>query len=453
MINQIYFIGMGSIARSLIEIWQIERTNLDKKITIIEPLEVPKWIFRKFNKKPKHIKQSITKENHKKLLKKLDDKSLVIDLSVEVDCIMIVKKCLQVGACYINTSLENWDNQDDKDKFFTEETSYEDIKKDCLYHRELELKETTKNSNSKNSTIISDLGFNPGFVSIMALTLLDKIAEEHEVKYDKNNKYFYADFCKVLEVESIQIVELDTQITKTLTSDPNTFINSWSSLGAEAEFTDNTMIGMGTIDPEIKNSEFMGYKLIIPDEGDCNVGFLPVRGMDTQKESFTLDDKGHKIEYSGYLIPHGEANTLSNYLQTKNKDYRPSVYYVYSPSEICRESTDYLRENDYKYLKYWYVMNLQDIKKGYDSIGVLFTLKNGTKYILCSVVDTTYVKKMKFKYCNATGLQVAGSLSAGVKYIIERHQSEGLLTPEELPHQWIYKNALRFMGNIFYKKF
>ena len=449
MIDCIYFIGMGSIARSLIEIWQIENTNLDKTVIIIEPLKVPSWIFKKFDKKPKHIKKSITEKNHKSLLKNLNENCLVIDLSVEVDCLMIVKKCKQVKASYINTSLENWENQDNKDSHFTPETTYEDIKDDSLYYREMILDDLVKNA---DGTMIFDLGFNPGFVSIMSLTLLDMLCETHNVKYDKNNKYFYADLCKVLEVESIQIVELDTQVMKKIKPDKSTFFNTWSSLGAEAEFTDNTMLGMGTIDPELKDDKFMGYNLIIPNDGVKNVAFLPVRGMDVQKESFTLDLEGDKIDYTGYLIPHGEANTLSNYLQTKKGDYRPSVYYVYSPSDICIESTNFLRDNEYQHLKYWNVVELKDVKKGYDSIGVLFKLKNGKRYILCSVVDTTYVKSLGFKHCNATGLQVAGSLSVGVEYIM-KHKNDGFLEPEDLPHKWMYEKAKKFMGKLTFKEF
>ena len=449
MIDTIYFIGMGSIARSLIEIWQLEKTNMDKTVIIIEPLTVPKWIFKKFDKRPKHIKKAITLKNHKSLLKNLTPNCIVIDLTVEVDCIMIVKICKELGASYINTSLENWDNQDDKDAFFTDETTYADIKEDCLYQREIELKKVAEGS---KSTIAVDDGYNPGAVSIMSKILLDKVAEIHGVKYDKNNKTFYADFCKVLEVESIQIVELDTQVMKTLKADPSTFINSWSAEGAECEFTDNPMFGLGTIDPEIKDGMFMGHKIIVPDNGPKNVGFLPIRGCDIQKESFTLDLEGDKIKYTGYVIPHGEANTLSRFLTTKNGDYRPSVYYVYSPSDICIDSTNFLRENDYKFLKYWYVVNLQDVKKGYDSIGVKFKLKSGKTYILCSVVDTQYVKDMGLKYCQATGLQVAGSLSAGVKYIME-HTKEGFMTPEDLPHKWIYKNMERFLGVVYFREF
>ena len=95
MINQIYFIGFGAVATSLLEIFNHEKAFLNIPFTIIEPKDIHNDLF--VNRKVSHIKKEITKDNHKKLLKDIDDKTLVIDLSVEVDSIMILKVCKDKG--------------------------------------------------------------------------------------------------------------------------------------------------------------------------------------------------------------------------------------------------------------------------------------------------------------------------------------------------------------------
>lgn len=450
MINNFYFIGFGSIAKSLIEIWQLEKLYKNNKITIIEPLDIPEWCFS-YHNRMKHIKKSITFKNHKKLLKSINHRTIVIDLSVNVDCLMIIDICNKKGSCYVNTSLENWETYKNKPI-----DNYEDIKEDTLYHRRILLEEKESNA---DHTILTDIGFNPGFINIMTLCAIDLLTKNIKHDQDDDTKYpegnnFYSNYCRESKLVSIQIVELDTQVTK-LEPSKDLFLNTWSCLGWESEAVDNVMMGYNPQDPDFKNNKYLNeYNLIFPDEGDMNVVFLPVRGMDLSRESITLDLEGEPIPYTGYMIPHGEANTLSAFLTSLDESdelYRPSVYYVYQPCQACITSTNNMRDNKYKPLPNWYVLNLEDIDNGYDSIGVLFTFEDGKRIIFCSVVDTEFCKSKGFKFTNSTGLQVSASLNASIKYIL-KHQKEGLIDPEDLPHQWIFREAEKYLGKIYFKE-
>lgn len=453
MIDTFYFVGFGSIARSLIEIWQLEDLYHNIKMVAIEPLDIPEWCFEKH--KMKHVKEAITKRNAKRLLKKINENTLVIDLSVDVDCLLITGICKNKGSLYVCTSVENWANYE-KDKNI-KSTSYNRIKKDTLYYRQMLLDEQNR---STDQTILSNIGFNPGMISVMALCAIDMIyagykeflddndMEDEPSEPDERDETFYAKFCKDSGLVSIQVVELDTQITD-IKPKKDTMFNTWSSEGWTSECTDNVMMGYNKDDPDFKKNKYEGHKLIFPNEGKKNVIFLPVRGMDITKETKTLDLEGEPVKYRGFLIPHAEANTLSSYLEYDG--HRPSVYYVYSPSKICIESTNYLRENNYKPLANWHVLELSEIKSGYDSIGCLFTFDSGEQYILCSIVDTEYVKSLGFKHCQSTGLQVAGSLHASIKYILRGHEDEGVINPENLPHQWIFREAEKYLGKIYFK--
>jgi homospermidine synthase len=423
------FIGCGAIGKTLIEIWNLEKLYIKNKITIIEPQPMPEWIFKGRN--IHHINVGITENNAKDLLKDLDSDTLMIDLSVEVDSLMLIDFCDKVKCMYINTSLENW-HEELKPMY----KDYNQFKKDTLYHRELVLQNKLKKS---NTTIVMDNGMNPGMIQDLALTSLDIIAGQRNIKFTD-----YAELAKQLDLISIQVVEYDSQKTN-LEAYDDLFINSWSSLGFQAEGTDHCMFGYGTLD-----TSFEKYKLITPNEGAKNVRFIAEHSMDLKRKSVTLNPKGEKFEYEGMLITHGESNTLSRFLSTKDGSYRPSVYYVYRPSDISLECLEMVRKNKYQFLEYWHVMCLDDIESGFDSIGALLTFKDGSQFWGGTILEHEQVKKLGFKYGTATTVQVAGSVYSGIEWILD-HQHEGFTTPEQMNHLEILGRAIKYLGNVYFK--
>jgi homospermidine synthase len=361
----------------------------------------------------------------------------VIDLSVEVDSLFIIDYCIKSKSMYINTSLENW-HEEEKPMH----KEYKKFKDDTLYHRELLLDKKLKTS---KSTIVIDHGFNPGIIQTFALTALDLIAKEYDLTLESKEEY--AEFAKAIELVSIQVVEFDNQLTN-LESYDDLFLNTWSSLGFQAEGTDHCMFGLGTLDDSFKDQ-----KLIIPDEGHKNVRFIAEHSMNLMRDSVTLDNYGVPFEYSGMLITHGESNTLSDYLTTKDGSYRPSVYYVYSPSEVAWGCLQKVRDNDYHFLDYWHVLTPDDIideEYSFDSIGALLTLKDGRKFWSGSVLTNRQTREMGFKYAGtATTVQVASSVNSAITYMIN-NPKEGYCTPEYLRHREILKLTAPFLGNLFF---
>lgn len=150
---KIYFIGFGSVAHAVIEVWNLENLYKDIPITIIEPLNIDMWVHK--GRKIKHIKQVIKESNVNKLLREIDSETLVIDLSVDVDCLMIIKKCSARDSYYINTSLENWTNKEEGKPI---PKDYNKFKKDTLYYRQEEL---DKIKDNMKANILSNFGQNP----------------------------------------------------------------------------------------------------------------------------------------------------------------------------------------------------------------------------------------------------------------------------------------------------
>jgi homospermidine synthase len=422
------FIGCGAVGKAIIEIWQLEKLYKNNKIVIIEPEDLPEWIFN-FHTRIKHIKKELDQKNSKKLLKDLDENTFVIDVSVSTDCIMIIDEVIKAKSFYINTSVENWEDVELEKEHLSKK--YDEFKKNTLYHRELMI----KNKISK-STILINEGANPGIVSSMTLKALDEVAKSKGIQLKDGS---YADLAKKLKLRTVHISEIDTQKTE-IKPDPEVFYNTWSSLGAQAEFGDYVMLGFGTHEKESKD-------LIKPNEGDGHVRFMAEHACNVWRESICPNDKGEPLKYEGMLIPHAEASSISLFLTTKDKSYRPTVHYVYHPSDICFKSTDFFKENKYVPLPYWHVLNLEDVTEGYDILGVTLFFENGEVYFYHMCQSLEDVKKLGFKYSNPTVIQVAGVMITSIKYIL-KHKKMGIIEPEELPHKSMIEQAQPYIGKI-----
>lgn len=441
----IVFIGMGAVGKAVIEILNISSKEHIKqaKITIVEPLEIPKWISQMFTQ-IKHIKKSVTSDNVQKLLKPLFNKhTFVIDVSVEVDSIPIMVLAKQQNVIgYLNTSVEDWSNPNPE---------YFSMNRDKLIKRSLSYRSyLVEKALGKvhNSTIIQEFGMNPGFISISALLGLYNCAMKYgsnETKKAAENGQFNI-VAKNLGLLTIQSSEHDTQITK-LPRPKGTFWNTWSANGLQrGEGLDPVQIGWGS--HEDQKQGISDPKIL------DKTHIFPMRGMDEIHETIGLDYNGDPISFNGFLIPHGESDSLSKFLATK--DYNPTVYYVYNPSEAAKESLEEQRNNKHKPLSKSHVLTLPEIKMGYDSVGTLliFSGKGETPSIMwwtgsCMSVEDAY--KCGFVHSGPTVVQVAASIYSAFKYVLE-HKHLGLVTPEELDYKYILKTARPYLGNLYSKE-
>jgi homospermidine synthase len=436
--NKFVFIGFGAVASALVETFNLEKVFYMIPFYIIEPKDINIELLKYRNYK--HIQNGITLKNHKQLLKDIDDKTLVIDLSVEVDSIMLIKYCKEKGSFYLNTSVENWsefENPDNKLK-----NNYEEFKNNTLYHRELIVDEILKNT---KKTRIVNMGFNPGFIQEYCKLGIKEYAKLKGKKLINGN---YARLGSELGLKSIFIVEYDTQKTN-IKPKKDTFYGTWSTRGFESEASDYVMVSLNNDD--IKILEDKGVKLIKPTDGDKNthIRFLLERGMNVQKQSKTLDHNGKPFNYNGMLIPHAEIVSMSNFFNYKGDS--PTIMYIYRPVDIAIDSLKRFRDNNYHPLKNDYVLQNKDIlPNGYDSIGALMTFDNGEQFWAGSVCSIEDVRKLGYKFAQATTVQVAGSLYSTILFIIN-NPNFGFNEPETLKSAEIFKYGQKFMGKTFFK--
>jgi len=437
-ISKIYFIGCGGVAFATLEIFKKENLYYDCEFVIIEPKpHIPdlEWVMK--GRKYKHVQEAITPANHKKLLKDISADTFVINLSVNVDSIMLVKYTKEKKALYIDTSLEQyWDFV----KVPVDEiTKYDQFKKNNLFEQQLVIEREM--GKSKATTCLS-CGFNPGYVSEFAKRALVEYAKTKGKKLEKNN---YAKLGHELGLRRIQVVEYDTQQLRTH-STAQKFVNTWSAVGLQEEGTDLIMLSL--CNQDMADLERDGVKLIKP-TGDpsTHIRFIPQRGMDGFCKGKTLDYDGKPFDYTGMFIPHQEIITLSDFFSYKGD--APSVMYIYRPCNEALAGLEFVRKNNYEMLKDERVVRADEIISGYDSIGSLLTFENGDQYggwTVCSIDDA---KKMHFK-SGPTMVQVASFVSSVVAWSI-LHSKAGLIYPEDIDYDYIFNRSEKYLGKVYFK--
>ena len=354
---------------------------------------------------------------------------------------------MDIGANYINTSLERWPIQH-------EENLNVNFDNKLLYKLHNEAKEMGKKEKNIKSTIVLTHGMNPGLITHFARNaLIDisknilKIAKEKNVNNNnlENLKTFL--FAKLLELKTIHCSEEDTQKSN-IKRENNEFVNTWSPYGFYSESVDPIQIGWGT-DEKIQN------KKIIKNGNFC----IKERGCDYTTISYIPN-----LKIDGMLISHSENDTLSKSLEIYEEGkliYKPSVYFVYSPCPSAKESIETVKNNKYKFLEKEKLLGLKDLKSGHDSVGSLLIFgcdpiqnliyeNKDTKprsYWCGSILSVENCKTLGFVHSGPTTVQVGCSLLSAINWI-HKNPEKGVVFPEDLP-ETILEDCKLYLGTFF----
>lgn len=436
MINKIFMIGCGSSGQGLLELWQILPNNKLKQmdIIIIEPKEIPNEILNKY-KTIQHIMGSITKENMEHIFNKfVNENTLVINVSVDVDSLLLMKYSKLKKALYIDSSIEDYEEEAKKDKPIEHKT---------LYYRGLEAEKKLKKIHSpKSKTILHSHAMNPGLISSFVLYFIDWFVIHNGDSNMKKHlkKQEFGILAKQIGIDSIHVSELDTQTTN-LNYNPKIFYSTWSANGFQEEGRDHVQI-VGS--DNIHKQQLGLHKSKIKP----HAFYMEDRGMNVEHDSYILNDKLEVVKYKGMMIPHYEPFSLSEHLSYG--EYCPNIYYVYKPCEIANKSLDKLRKNNYELMP-GYVLRGYDIKSGFDAVGATIYLTNGNIYWCGSILEISQTKKLGLKYTGPTCLQITISMTRAIEYLL-KHQKDGLITTEEIPYKYMVENCKKYLGQFICQK-
>ncbi|MGI8686569.1 MAG: saccharopine dehydrogenase C-terminal domain-containing protein [Acidimicrobiales bacterium] len=363
---------------------------------------------------------------------------LLLDLAWSIDTITILDWCRRHGVRYLNASVEVWDAFEDAERLQPRDRT--------LYARQMAIRAMIDRwgSNDGPSAVV-DHGANPGLVSHFTKVALEDIA--HALLDDEPSgplaeqvtealaEERYNRLAQLLEVKVIHISERDTQISR----EPkrvDEFVNTWSIEGFYEESVAPAELGWGTHERRLPPSA--QEHLTGPRNQIC----LGRMGCDTWVRSWVPCG-----EIVGMVIRHGEAFSISEHLTVVDGHgvpvYRPTVHYAYCPADAAVASLHELRMRRYRLQPDHRVMG-DDITSGRDELGVLLMGHRYQSWWTGSLLDIDESRKL-VPHQNATTLQVAASVMAATRWLIE-HPNEGVRLPDELPHRQILADAMPYLG-------
>jgi homospermidine synthase len=376
------------------------------------------------------VLQPLNKENYEALLTPLlsEPGSILVNLSVNVSSIALIKLAQSLGVLYLDTCIEPWEGgYTDTNRTLEDRSNY------AFRENALRLR-----GHNKPTAVIAH-GANPGLVSYLVKQALVDLQRDLENNQQiPQSRLEWAQLASRLNVRTIHIAERDTQVAK-VRKEIGEFVNTWSVDGFIGEGLQPTELGWGTHErywPEDARRHKSGCGAAI---------YLEQPGAATKVRSWTPTSG----PMHAYLITHNEAISIADYFTLRDPSgkaiYRPTCHYAYHPCNDAILSLHELAGRQWREQTKKRVMR-DEITGGADELGVLLAGHQRNAYWYGSQLTAAEAKQLA-PYNSATSLQVCASVLAGVVWAI-RNPSEGLIEADEMPYQELLEMIKPYLGPL-----
>ena len=428
----IVMLGFGSIGRGSLPLI-LRHIKCDRsKITIIDPSDESCGIADKEG--ITFVKQAITKENYKDLLTPYllagPGQAFIVNLTVDVDSLDIMRLAKKTSALYIDTVIEPWPGfYYNKHKDNASRTNY------ALRESMLALKRKL----GKGPTAVSCCGANPGMVSWFVKEALLKLAADLGLKSEPPKSHEgWAKLMNKVGVKGVHIAERDTQRTKRA-KPLDTFLNTWSVEGFVSEGLQPAELGWGSHEKKMP-PEGRRHK-----KGSRAGIYLERPGANTRVLTWTPTAGPH----FGFLVTHNEAISISDYYtlrKGKKVTFRPTCHYAYHPSNDAVLSWHELLGAGGKRQSKQHVLEEDEIASGSDELGVLLYGHAKNAFWYGSRLSIEEARKLA-PYQNATGLQVTSAVLAGMVWAMENPKA-GIVETDEMDFHRCLEIQKPYLGTV-----
>ncbi|WED42559.1 homospermidine synthase [Legionella cardiaca] len=422
--KKIVMIGFGSVGQAVLPLLFRHIKLEPSQIIILTKNDNGAEIAQEFNLSLKIA--TINKENYAHIVGDLlNEGDFLLNLSVDVASVDLIKLCQERGALYLDASTEPWKGG------YTDSALSPSLRSNYALRAEV-LKLKTK----KSPTAVITHGANPGLVSHFVKKALWNMAGDMKLSLQPpENAVEWAALAKLLNIRAIHIAEHDTQVTERVKL-PGEFVNTWSVDGFIAEGGQPAELSWGT------------HERYWPDDahhhsfGSHSAIYLNRPGASTKVRSWTPD----LGSYHGYLITHAESISIGHYLTLNGEDlYRPTVHYAYLPCPDATLSLHEFQGNE------WYEQEKKrllftEILDGKDELGVLLMGNKKGAYWYGSQLSIHEARKMA-PHNNATSLQVAAGILGGILWALQNSEAS-IVEPEEMDYQMVLGVALPYLGQV-----
>ncbi len=438
--GNVVVIGCGSVSQCTLPILLKETGIAPSRVTVVDFADNRARIQEHLTQGVTYLQEQINPENYATLLSSLlRSGDLLIDLGWNIDTVTLLEWCRDHGVLFVNTSVEAWNPYQDEER--------SDPRKYTLYTRQMELRKMVERWGSNDGpTAIVDHGANPGLVSHFTKHALREISQKvlstkpgdprQAALASALEKSDFRSMAQLTNVQVVHISERDTQTTHT-PKRVNEFVNTWSIEGLYEEGVAPAEMGWGTHERTLPHG---GYEF---EHGPRNAICLASLGVNTFVRSWV--PSGPII---GMVIRHGEAFGISDRLTVWNGDraaYRPTVHYVYCPSDATVASLHELRMRQYELQPKHRILN-DEIVGGWDELGVLLMGHDFNAWWTGTVLDIHHARELVPNQ-NATTVQVAISVVAAALWMF-KNPRKGFLLPDDVDDREVLGVAKNYLGRF-----
>lgn len=421
-------IGFGSIGRGTLPL--IERhIGFDRsRFTVIEPSADFAHILRDHG--IRHLQVALTPDNFADVLRSLfpEGRGMIVNLSVDVDSIEVMKLAQEMGVQYIDTVVEPWPGF-----YFGSTLPNADRTNYPLREKVRELGK----SYPGGPTAVSCCGANPGMVSWLLKEALLRLAADTGVVADPKGREDWAALMRDLGVKGIHIAERDTQVSAR-PKPPGVFVNTWSVDGLLSEGYQPAELGWGTHEKKLPPN---GHRF---DHGPGYAIWIDRPGADTRVRSWC---PGTGPQF-GYVITHNEALSIPDYYtvwEDGRAVYRPTCHYAYHP---CNDAILSLHEINGagKLAEAQHILTADEIVSGGDDLGVLLYGHAKGAMWYGSRLSCDEARRLA-PYQNATGMQVTSAVLAAMVWAAE-NPNAGIVEADEMDHVRCLEVQRPYLGSV-----
>ena len=426
--GRIVLVGFGSIGQGVLPLLLRHIGISADRITIVTAEDKGSVEAAQYG--VRFIREPLTRENYRRVLGALLGRGdLLINVSVNVSSLALIRLCWEKGAMYLDSCIEPWPGgYTDPTVPAGRRTNY------ALREEALALRP----GNERSPTAVLTHGANPGLVSHLVKQALLNIAADTDLDVrTPASRGEWGELARQLGVRTIHVAERDTQTARE-PKQPGEFVNTWSIDGFVGEGSQPSEMGWGTHE---RNFPRDGKR----HEAGCQAAiYLMQPGAGTRVRTWT-PLAGH---FYGFCITHGEAISLADYLTVREGSqvvYRPTVHYAYHPCDAAVMSVHELAGRNYLQQERQRLL-VEEIVSGSDELGVLLAGHKKNAYWYGSQLSIEEARRLA-PWNNATSLQVTVAVLAGVVWAME-NPNRGIVEPEEMDFQRSLEICRPYLGPV-----
>jgi homospermidine synthase len=426
--GKIVFVGFGSIGQGVLPLILRHIGTSAERITIVTAEDKGRTVAQVYG--IKFIKAALTKDNYRQVLEPLlGAGDFLLNLSVDVSSIALIRLAGERGALYLDTCVEPWAGGYTDSHLSVETRSNYAMRLEAL---------ALRSERPRGPTAVLTHGANPGLVSHLVKQALLNVAEDTGVAVQPPaSREDWAKLAQRLGIKVMHIAERDTQVANAPKL-PNEFVNTWSVDGFVSEGAQPAELGWGTHE---KHFPIDGGRHA---RGSGCAIYLNRPGASTCVRTWT-PSAGH---FHGFLITHSEAISLADYYTVRDGEqvvYRPTSHYSYHPSDNAVLSVHELAGRN------WHIQDrkrimLDEITEGIDELGVLLAGHSRNAYWYGSQLSIQEARKLA-PHNSATSLQVTSAALSGIIWAIE-HPDRGIVEPDEMDYERPLSICRPYLGNL-----